>query len=463
MKTPALHLDATFRAFLEAAPDAIVMVDRSGRIAAVNALAEAMFGYAREELRGQPIELLVPQRFRGAHERDRGLYAESPHQRPMGLGRDLWGHRKSGEEFPVQISLSPIETDSGTLITSIIRDVTAQRQAEARFRGLLEAAPDGIVVVDSHGRIVIVNSQMETLFGYTRQELIGQSIEMLVPERFRDVHNVDRQHYQADPQTRPMGAGRALTGRTKDGREIPVEISLSPLKTDNEDLVMSIVRDISERRAAEELIRASLREKEALLREIHHRVKNNLQVTSSLLRLQTSAIDDPSVREMFEETQARIRSMALVHEKLYQSTNLSEIDFGDYIRALGALLFQSSLVKDGRIGFEVSGSPMFLSIETAVPCGLIVNELLSNALKHAFPNGRRGTIRVHLGGDDGSRQVNISDDGIGLPASLDIDAADTLGLRLVRALAEQIDGTVAVQPGAAGARFAFTFPGERGR
>lgn len=462
MKTPALHLDATFRAFLEAAPDAIVMVDRDGRIVAVNALTEAMFGYTREELYQERVENLVPQRFRVAHERERDAYVRAPHTRPMGLGRDLWGRRKSGDEFPVQISLSPIETDDGTLITSIIRDVSAQRQTEARFRGLLEAAPDGILVADSRGKIVIVNSQLERLFGYTRDEMLGQSIEMLVPERFRDGHYDDRERYQSDPKTRPMGAGRPLTGRTKDGREIPVEISLSPLKTDAEDLVMSIVRDISERRRAEELIKASLREKEAMLKEIHHRVKNNLQVTSSLLRLQTSAIDDPHVRDMFEETQARIRSMALVHEKLYQSTNLSEIDLGDYIRALGALLLQSSGVNDS-ITIVVTGEPVLLSIEIAVPCGLVVNELLSNALKHAFPDRRHGLIHVQLHGSDCSRTVRVIDDGVGMPSSVNIDSAETLGLRLVRALALQIDGTIAIEPRSSGSAFVFTFPEERSR
>ena len=462
MKTPALHLDATFRAFLEAAPDAIVMVDRDGRIVAVNALAEAMFGYTREELQHLPVETLVPQRFRVAHERERDAYVRTPHTRPMGLGRDLWGRRKDGDEFPIQISLSPIETDDGTLITSIIRDVTAIRRAEARFRGLLEAAPDGILVVDTHGRIVIVNSQMERLFGYTREEMLGQSIELLVPDRFRARHDHDREAYQADPKTRPMGAGRALSGRTKDGREIPVEISLSPLKTDTEDLVMSIVRDISERRRAEELIKASLREKEAMLKEIHHRVKNNLQVTSSLLRLQTSAIDDPSVREMFEETQARIRSMALVHEKLYQSTNLSEIDFSEYIRDLGTLLLQSSAQTD-RITINVTGQAMVLSIDIAVPCGLVVNELLSNALKHGFPGGRHGVIQVQLHSDDGGRTIIVRDDGIGMPPNVDIESAETLGLRLVRALAQQIDGNVAIDGGKVGSAFVFTFPSERGR
>src|SRR5438067_3368990 len=205
---------------------------------------------------------------------------------------------------------------------------------DPKFQAFLEAAPDAIVVVDDRGKIVIVNTQAEKMFGYSREDLVGQSIAILVPDRFREAHVHDRDSYAATPRTRPMGAGRALTGLTRDGREFPVEISLSPLQTPQGSLVMSIVRDITDRRRAEELIEASLREKEALLREIHHRVKNNLQVTSSLLRLQAGVIDDPHTREVFSEMQHRIHSMALVHEKLYQSTNLSRIDFGEYVAAL---------------------------------------------------------------------------------------------------------------------------------
>lgn len=457
------RLDPKFHAFIEAAPDAIVVVDRDGLIAGINALGEEMFGYKREELTGQPVEILVPERYRPQHRSDRDAYSHAPRTRPMGLDRELWGRRKSGQEFLVQISLSPIDSGGDTLVTSIIRDVTAQRAAEARFRALLESAPDGIVVVNGQGTIVIVNSQTERLFGYTRQELIGQNIEILVPERYRKSHVADRSAYSTDPKLRPMGAGRALTGRTKDGQEFPVEISLSPLVTDQGRLVMSIVRDITERRRAEETIQASLREKEALLKEIHHRVKNNLQVTSSLLRLQAAAIDDVHAREMFEETESRIRSMALVHEKLYQSTNLSRIDFADYIRSLGELLFRSSAINPDAVTFEVTGSEIFLSIDTAVPCGLIVNELLSNALKHAFPDARRGAIHVELRvNSDGETLLVVGDDGVGLPQPFDPGRTETLGLQLVQALSQQIDGRFTVEQPAIGARFVLMFPAERG-
>jgi len=453
------ELDRKFKAFLEAAPDAIVVVDVHGRIVAANALAESMFGYQREQFLGEQVEMLVPEAYRAAHHVERETYSHAPRTRPMGADRELRGRRANGDEFPVQISLSPIETESGTLITSIIRDMTTQRLAEARFRGLLESAPDSIVVVDSAGIITIVNSETERMFGYERHELLGQPIEILVPERSRGRHHGDRAAYSADPNTRPMGAGRQLTGRKKNGSEFPVEISLSPLRGEDETLVISIVRDVTERRLFEEQIQASLREKESLLREIHHRVKNNLQITSSLLRLQASNIGDAGARSIFDETQMRIRSMALVHEKLYQAKNLTRINFADYVRTLGDLLFKSFAAASDSVSLDVAGEDFFLDIDTAVPCGLIVNEVLSNALKHAFPGGR-GAISVRLERTNGHCVLTIRDDGVGLPPQFDLRSIDTLGLQLVRGLVQQIDGCLEVRS-IIGTEFRIEFPSER--
>ena len=305
-----------------------------------------------------------------------------------------------------------------------------------------------------------VNALTEAMFGYAHEELLGQAVELLVPARFHARHIADRKTYSAAPRTRPMAAGRPLMGRTRDGAELPVEISLSPMRTEAGTLVMSIVRDITERRRAQELMQASLREKEALLREIHHRVKNNLQITSSLIRLQEDAIDDPQAREVFASTQHRIRSMALVHEKLYQSTNLSQIDFGDYIRTLGELLVQSFAPDPSPVEINVIGDTIVLSIDVAVPCGLIFNELLSNALKHAFPAGRRGVITVALlDHGDGTCDASVSDDGVGLSPALDPASVTTLGLQLVRGLVKQIDGTLSIRRNnGQGTRFIVHFP-----
>ena len=203
-----------------------------------------------------------------------------------------------------------------------------------------------------------------------------------------------------------------------------------------------------------------MREKEALLREIHHRVKNNLQVTSSLLRLQAGTIVDPETRDVFASTQNRIRSMALVHEKLYQSTNLSRIDFAEYITALAELLFKSYGVDSDAIAFRVEGDKIFLSVDTAVPCGLIVNEILSNALKHALPNDRRGEIVVTLEQSENTCVMTIRDNGVGLARDAAPESKRTLGLQLVRGLVQQLEGTFEAE-GDNGARFTITFLIER--
>jgi two-component sensor histidine kinase/CheY-like chemotaxis protein len=215
--------------------------------------------------------------------------------------------------------------------------------------------------------------------------------------------------------------------------------------------------EIEERQRAEDQLKASLREKEVLLREIHHRVKNNLQIIATLFNLQAGRIPDPSARGLLVESQNRVKSMALIHEKLYRSRDLARIDFGAYIRNLTAHLVRSYAVSPAALKLEVDAEQVSLGVDTAIPCGLIINELVCNALKHAFPGDRPGAIHIDLHKAEGHHYVlTVRDDGIGFPKDLDFRNTESLGLQIVTALTKQLDGSIELSNGA-GTAFTITF------
>jgi PAS domain S-box-containing protein len=265
-----------FEQFFEFSPDAIVVTDSEGRITNVNAQVQRAFGYTREELVGQAVEALIPERFRGGHPNHRQTYNAKPSLRPMGVGLELYGLRKDGTEFPVDIMLSPVESAHGRVIVSVIRDISdrkrteeALRQSEQQLRALFEFSPDAIIASDREGRITQVNARVESFFGYDRSELLGQSIEILVPERFRHTHPGRRKDYSDQARVRPMGVGLELYGRRKDGSEFPVDIMLGPVETAEGRIVLSVIRDLTEKSKAEEALRRSEREKQYLEEELN--------------------------------------------------------------------------------------------------------------------------------------------------------------------------------------------------
>ena len=241
-------VESKFRDLLESTPDAIVMVNITGRVVLINSQAENVFGYRRAEMMGQPVEMLLPQRFHAAHHGHRGQFFAQPRTRTMGAGLELYGLRKNGEEFPVEISLSTLSTEEGPMVMSAVRDLTDRKKAEQKFRSLLESAPDAMVIIGHDGKIELVNSQTEKLFGYQREELLGQLVEILVPERFHAKHPGHRTSFFAQPRARSMGVGLELNARRRDGTEFPVEISLSPLDTSEGLFVSSAIRDVTDRK-----------------------------------------------------------------------------------------------------------------------------------------------------------------------------------------------------------------------
>jgi len=259
----------------EFSPDAIVVTDSSGKIMRANAQAERLFGYDRDEIVGRHVEMLMPERFRQVHPSHRKNYMARSQLRPMGIGLELFGLRKDGTEFPIDIMLSPVETPDGLTVLSVIRDVTDRKKAaeivrasEGRFRSLFEFSPDAIIVSDATGEITDVNGQVDRFFGYQRAELIGQSIEVLVPERFRNAHPRHRERYNEQPNLRPMGIGLELYARRKDGTEFPVDIMLGPVDSPQGRLVLTVVRDLTQKKEAEEALRRSEEEKRYLEEEL---------------------------------------------------------------------------------------------------------------------------------------------------------------------------------------------------
>jgi len=332
-----------------------------------------------------------------------------------------------------------VVTGRSIAVATLVDERTAAlRQAEEKFRGLVESAPDAMVIIRDNA-IVLVNAQTEKLFGYSREDLVGQEIEMLIPDRYRDRHRLHRTGYLQAPKARLMGSGMELFGRRNDGSEFPVEISLSPTQSEEGPLVTATVRDITERKQLETERLQALREKETMLKEIHHRVKNNLQVVSSLFYLQSRRTEDSRFRQLLDESRDRVQSIALIHDRLYRSENLANIEFVGYLRSLVAGI--KATYGSATLGVEVAvtGRDIALDIEHAVPCGLIVSELVSNAFKHAFPAGRAGKIEVHVHKEqEGEVVLEVADDGVGIPESVDWRQPQSLGLQLVASLTTQL-------------------------
>ncbi len=248
---PLSAVELRFRAVIDAAPSGLLVVDAQGRIVLANRQIERMFGYAREELLGSPIEMLVPERFAAAHVLQREDFVKGARTRPMGAGKELFGLRKDRVEIPLDIGLTPIEAGEGLYVLAAIVDISARKRAEDRFRVAVESSPNGMLMIAQDGRIVLVNREIERMFGYSRDELLGQPVEILVPPGSKLLHPAQRDAYFDAPQARAMGIGRELSGSRKDGTQIPVEIGLNPIMTEDGVFVLGSVVDISARKRAE--------------------------------------------------------------------------------------------------------------------------------------------------------------------------------------------------------------------
>ena len=431
---------------VEASLSGMVMMDSEGLIVMVNSMTEKLFGYSRHELLGHPLEILLPERFRQKHPEYRQVYIGESKSRLMGHGKDVYGLHKNGKEFPIEVGLNPIETQYGIYVLAAIVNIADRKFAEDMLRLAVEASPNGMIMSDPNGIIVMVNTTTETLFGYGRTELMNHSIEMLIPQSHRPHHPQLRKNYLQQPRARAMGHGRDLFGLHKNGREFPVEVGLNPIQTPQGMMILASVIDITERKHQEERLKAALKEKDLLLSEIHHRVKNNLQIIDSLLGMQSdSAMNDAAIA-ILKESQNRVKSMAMIHQILYESTDFSRVDFSAVTESLVSNLSASYALDTSSIHTTIDADRVLLPINISIPLGLILNELCTNAMKYAFAQNHHGNIDIGLKYVNNQQlQVIVSDDGAGLPDELDIDNASSLGLQLVKLLSEQISAELTIR------------------
>ena len=447
LETRQRRAEEELRNISEGSGDAMRLIDRDFNILRCNA--------EMAELIGKPAEGMI-----GAKCYDQ-LSGAFCHTEDCALRRTLRGEERvnveivkktrNGRKIPLELIATPL-TREGQVIGVIesFRDITERKQAgealresEEKYRALFEMAKDAILLSDETGRFVDVNQAACKSLGYSREELLRLSNREI---------DADPRGYEAflKIRNRPLkGMTFEVNQRRKDGTLLPVEITGSFFTTGGQRIALAIARDITERKRTEEKLKSSLREKEVLLREIHHRVKNNMQVISSLLDMMIMRTQNQEALDLLENARIKIYTMALIHSQLYRSDKFDQIDMDTHARELVNYLMSINIDKDVSIKSVVDCSDIYLTVNQAIPCALVINELIFNSLKHAFKGRKKGKIGVSLKKlSEAMALLKVQDDGIGMPEEIDIFKTNTLGLKLIKNIVcNQLKGKIRVDRG----------------
>lgn len=441
---------------LKSIGDAVIATDAAGKIARMNPIAEKLTGWSLAEAIGRPL----PEVFRIIHAQTRqplvdpvAKVLDSGHT--VGMANDTALLARNGTERQIADSASPIRNAAGQTqgVVLIFRDVTHEYAAAERLRLLdraINAAGEGICITgpnEAGNPLVYANHGFERLTGYSAEEVLGQNMRFL---QGADTDRAAVDQMRAAIESNQESTTDLLNYR-KDGTPFWNRISITPVKdaAGRVSHLVAVLHDITVRKRAREELQELLREKESLLKEVHHRVKNNLQVISSLVRLQSAQVKDGAAHAALRDVQNRILSMASLHETLYRSGSFARVDLAAYLQAICSQVYRSLVVAPESVQLRLDVASVGLDVSQAVPCGLIVNELVSNCLEHAFPDGRAGEVRVELHPVDGgpALRLRVADNGVGLPADLDLRQLRSLGLQLVSDLVGQLQGQLAIGRG----------------
>ncbi len=353
--------------------------------------------------------------------------------------------KKDGSYIWVETRGSPLFRENGETYGYVFnsRDITEQkeigdalRESEEKYRSVIESADDIILIVDYNGRVLLVNEVGAKFVNMERHEILGGNVEDFLPESYEVAFELLRKVYDTGEG---LKTELPIVFR---GDQLWFSASVQPLFGSKHEVqsVQVIARDITEIKEIQIQLEQTLKEKEMLMKEIYHRVKNNLMVISSLLNLQSGYIEDEKAKSIFKESQNRANSMAIIHQRLYQSSDLKNIDFGDYIHTLANDLYDSYVPDPERVGLNINADEVKIDINTSIPLGLIINELLSNSMKHGFPDDKKGEITIDFHKVDGDFILEVKDTGVGIPEDIDIFNTGSLGMQLITSLTQQISG-----------------------